>query len=73
LLDLGSGGGFDVFIAGRKVGPTGRAVGFDMTAEMLCKARNNIANTARAPASTTSSFASARFNACPLPMRAWTL
>jgi SAM-dependent methyltransferase len=44
LLDLGAGGGFDVFIAGRKVGPTGRAVGVDMTAEMLAKARNNIAS-----------------------------
>jgi arsenite methyltransferase len=44
VLDLGSGGGFDVFIAGRKVGATGRAIGVDMTAEMLIKARNNSAN-----------------------------
>jgi SAM-dependent methyltransferase/predicted nucleic acid-binding Zn ribbon protein len=43
VLDLGSGGGFDVFIAGRAVGPTGRAIGVDMTAEMLSKARKNIA------------------------------
>jgi len=43
VLDLGSGGGFDVFIAGRKVGATGRAIGVDMTAEMLGKARKNIA------------------------------
>jgi arsenite methyltransferase len=43
VLDLGSGGGFDVFIAGRKVGPTGRAIGVDMTPEMLAKARRNIA------------------------------
>jgi SAM-dependent methyltransferase len=43
VLDLGSGGGFDVFIAGRKVGATGRAIGVDMTAEMLGKARTNIA------------------------------
>jgi SAM-dependent methyltransferase len=42
VLDLGSGGGFDVFIAGRKVGVTGRAIGVDMTAEMLAKARRNI-------------------------------
>ncbi len=41
VLDLGSGGGFDVFIAGKKVGPTGRAIGVDMTAEMLAKARKN--------------------------------
>jgi len=43
VLDLGSGGGFDVFIAGRKVGVTGRAIGVDMTPDMLSKARNNIA------------------------------
>jgi SAM-dependent methyltransferase len=41
VLDLGSGGGFDVFIAGRKVGATGRAIGVDMTPEMLAKARRN--------------------------------
>ena len=39
VLDLGSGGGFDVFIAGRAVGPTGRAIGVDMTPEMLSRAR----------------------------------
>jgi arsenite methyltransferase len=44
VLDLGSGGGFDVFIAGRKVGETGRVIGVDMTAEMLVKARNNTAS-----------------------------
>jgi len=42
VLDLGSGGGFDVFIAGRKVGATGRAIGVDMTPAMLSKARSNI-------------------------------
>ncbi len=41
VLDLGSGGGFDVFIAARKVGPTGKAIGVDMTADMLAKARKN--------------------------------
>ena len=44
VLDLGSGGGFDVFIAGRKVGANGRAIGVDMTSEMLTKARRNIAS-----------------------------
>jgi SAM-dependent methyltransferase len=44
VLDLGSGGGFDVFIAGRKVGPKGRAIGVDMTPEMLAKARLNTAS-----------------------------
>jgi len=43
VLDLGSGGGFDVFIAARKVGANGRAIGVDMTPEMLAKARKNIA------------------------------
>jgi len=43
VLDLGAGGGFDVFIAGKKVGAMGRAIGVDMTAEMLGKARKNIA------------------------------
>src|SRR5690242_15573779 len=42
VLDLGSGGGFDVFIAARKVGASGRAIGVDMTPEMLAKARKNI-------------------------------
>jgi len=41
VLDLGSGGGFDVFIAGGKVGATGRAIGVDMTPDMLAKARHN--------------------------------
>jgi len=44
VLDLGAGGGFDVFIAGRKVGPSGRAIGVDMTPEMLRKARANLAH-----------------------------
>lgn len=43
VLDLGSGGGFDVFIAARKVGPAGRAIGVDMTPEMLNRARRNAA------------------------------
>ena len=43
VLDLGSGGGFDVFIAGRKVGAAGRAIGVDMTPDMLAKARHNTA------------------------------
>jgi arsenite methyltransferase len=42
VLDLGSGGGFDCFLAGPRVGPSGRVIGVDMTAEMLSKARRNI-------------------------------
>ena len=41
VLDLGSGGGIDVFIAAKKVGPEGRAIGVDMTDEMLDLARRN--------------------------------
>ena len=42
VLDLGSGGGFDVFIAAKKVGKTGKAIGVDMTPEMLSKSRKAI-------------------------------
>ena len=38
VLDLGSGGGLDVFLAAKKVGPTGRAIGVDMTPEMVDRA-----------------------------------
>jgi len=41
VLDLGSGAGFDVFIAARRVGPQGRVIGVDMTPEMITKAREN--------------------------------
>jgi len=41
VLDLGSGGGIDCFLAARKVGPTGRVIGVDMTPAMLEKARLN--------------------------------
>ena len=41
VLDLGSGAGADVLIAARRVGPTGRAIGLDMTDEMLHLARHN--------------------------------
>ena len=44
VLDLGSGGGFDCFIAGRKVGATGRVIGVDMTPEMVSKARKNVSS-----------------------------
>ncbi|WP_336134750.1 arsenite methyltransferase [Natronomonas amylolytica] len=43
ILDLGSGGGFDCFLAAREVGPTGRVIGVDMTPEMVEKARENVA------------------------------
>jgi SAM-dependent methyltransferase len=43
VLDLGCGGGLDIFLAGPRVGPAGRAIGVDMTAEMISKARRNTA------------------------------
>jgi SAM-dependent methyltransferase len=43
VLDLGSGGGLDVLLSARRVGPTGRAYGIDMTDEMLERARDNAA------------------------------
>ncbi|TMA60327.1 MAG: arsenite methyltransferase [Deltaproteobacteria bacterium] len=41
VLDLGSGGGIDVLLSARRVGPTGKAYGLDMTEEMLALAREN--------------------------------
>jgi SAM-dependent methyltransferase len=41
VVDLGSGGGIDVFLAARQVGPAGRVIGVDMTPEMLARARAN--------------------------------
>ena len=43
LIDLGSGAGFDCFLAAKQVGPEGRVIGVDMTPEMLAKARDNAA------------------------------
>jgi ubiquinone/menaquinone biosynthesis C-methylase UbiE len=43
VVDLGSGAGFDCFLAGRQVGDAGRVIGVDMTHEMLNKARDNAA------------------------------
>src|SRR3954468_9644695 len=41
VVDLGCGGGLDVFLAADKVGPTGRAIGIDMTREMIDRANSN--------------------------------
>lgn len=43
VLDLGSGGGLDVFLAAQKVGPTGKAIGVDMTPEMIELSKKNAA------------------------------
>ncbi len=66
VLDLGSGGGIDVLLSARRVGPTGFVHGVDMTAEMLDLAR---ANAARAGA-TNVEFLPGRIEAVPLPDQA---
>lgn len=43
VVDLGSGGGLDVFLAAKKVGPTGKAIGIDMTPEMIALSQKNAA------------------------------
>ncbi len=43
VVDLGSGAGIDILIAAKKVGPSGKAIGIDMTDEMIAKANENIA------------------------------
>jgi arsenite methyltransferase len=63
VLDLGSGGGLDVLVSARRVGPTGRAIGLDMTAEMVALAR---ANAASAGAGNTA-FLLGRIEDVPLP------
>ncbi len=63
VLDLGSGGGIDVLLSARRVGPTGKAYGLDMTDEMLEVAR---ANQARAGI-TNVEFLKGRIEAVPLP------
>ena len=63
VLDLGSGGGIDVLLSARRVGPTGVAYGLDMTSEMLDLAR---ANAAQAGA-TNVEFLEGRIERIPLP------
>ena len=63
VLDLGSGGGIDVLLSAKRVGPTGRVYGVDVTPEMLELAR---ANQARAGA-TNVEFLEGRIEAVPLP------
>jgi arsenite methyltransferase len=63
VLDLGSGGGIDVLLSARRVGPTGKAYGLDMTEEMLALA---LANAAKADA-TNVQFLKGTIEAIPLP------
>ncbi|OLZ59180.1 arsenite S-adenosylmethyltransferase [Streptomyces sp. IMTB 2501] len=63
VLDLGSGGGIDVLLSARRVGPSGKAYGLDMTEEMLALA---LANAAKAGA-TNVEFLKGTIEAIPLP------
>jgi ubiquinone/menaquinone biosynthesis C-methylase UbiE len=63
VLDLGSGGGIDVLLSARRVGPTGHAYGLDMTDEMLDLARRN----AVAAGATNVEFIKGHMEAIPLP------
>jgi arsenite methyltransferase len=65
VLDLGSGGGIDVLLSARRVGPTGRAYGLDMTEEMLALAR---ANTDQAGV-TNVEWLKGQIEAIPLPAK----
>jgi arsenite methyltransferase len=63
VLDLGSGGGIDVLLSARRVGPTGKAFGLDMTDEMLELARRNAAEAG----ATNVEFLKGEIEAVPLP------
>jgi len=63
VLDLGSGGGIDVLLSARRVGPTGKAYGLDMTDEMLSLARENAAKAG----ATNVEFLKGQIEAIPLP------
>jgi SAM-dependent methyltransferase len=63
VLDLGSGGGIDVLLSARRVGPTGKAYGLDMTDEMLNLAREN----QRKAGVTNVEFVKGEIEAIPLP------
>lgn len=63
VLDLGSGGGIDVLLSARRVGPTGKAYGLDMTDDMLALAREN----QRKAGATNVEFLKGEIEAIPLP------
>lgn len=67
VVDLGSGGGLDVFLAAAKVGPTGRAIGIDMTPEMVELARRNAARGNNGQPFTNVEFHLATIDRLPLP------
>ena len=67
VVDLGCGGGLDVFLAAAKVGPTGKAIGIDMTPEMLALARKNAAEGNNGQGFPNVEFHQATIDKLPLP------
>jgi arsenite methyltransferase len=67
VVDLGSGGGLDVFLAAPKIGPTGRAIGIDMTPEMVERARRNAEHANNGAPFTNVEFYLASIDKLPLP------
>jgi SAM-dependent methyltransferase len=67
VVDLGCGGGLDVFLAAAKVGPTGKAIGIDMTPEMIERARRNAAQGANGTPITNVEFHLSTIDKLPLP------
>lgn len=67
VVDLGSGGGLDVFLAAAKVGPTGRAIGIDMTPEMIELAQRNAARANDGQGYANVEFHLATIDKLPLP------
>jgi SAM-dependent methyltransferase len=67
VVDLGCGAGIDVFLAARKVGPTGKAIGIDMTPAMLERARANAARPIDGQTFTNVEFHLAPIDRLPLP------
>jgi SAM-dependent methyltransferase len=67
VVDLGCGGGLDVFLAAARVGPAGKAIGIDMTPEMLELARRNAAKAAGGKPLTNVEFHRATIDDLPLP------
>jgi ubiquinone/menaquinone biosynthesis C-methylase UbiE len=67
VVDLGSGGGLDVFLAAAKVGPAGRAIGIDMTPEMIELARRNAARANEGQGYANVEFHLATIDNLPLP------
>lgn len=67
VVDLGCGGGLDVFLAASKVGPTGKSIGIDMTTEMVELARQNAANGRNGKPITNVEFHQATIDKLPLP------